>query len=393
MQCPELRELREEIPQRIKRFRALMVAEGIEVALVLQKVDLFYLSGTAQDGILQVDHEGERLFVKRYPQRAAEESPLPVVPIISLKDLRKFLGPFEGTIGLELDVLPVRLFEQLKEIFPKAEFKDVSPLILRLRSSKSPWELSMIKKASEIYGMVLKRALEILRPGISELELSGELIKTAMSHGHQEYLRMRGFNQEAHSWHVLSGQSASILSSLEAPLGGWGPSPAYPMGAGKKRVKPGEVVLLDFGTCYFGYHSDHTRCLCLGRPPDPLKKAHEVCIEVVRTLEQRAIPGVLCSELYEATIKVVENRGFGKNFMGLYPFQARFVGHGIGLEISEPPFLAQGHDYPLEEGEVIALEPKMVFEGLGAVGLETTYLVTKEGLKPLVELPEEILEL
>lgn len=393
MQCPELRDLRQEIPERIKRFRALMVEERVEAALVMQKVDLFYLSGTAQDGVLLVDHQGERLFVKRHPKRASEESPLEVVPIRSLKDLGRFLGPFRGTMGLEFDVLPVKLFEQLREIFPGAKFRDVSPLILKLRRSKSPWELFMIKKASEIYGLVFERVQEVIRPGVTELELSGELIKVAMSHGHQEYLRMRGFNQEAHSWHVLSGKSASAISSLEAPLGGWGPSPAYPMGASKKRLKPGEVVLLDFGTCYFGYHADHTRCLCLGKPPDILKKAHRVCIEVIKTLEEKARPGALCGELYQIAVRIAESHGFGANFMGLRPFQARFVGHGVGLEISEPPFVARGHDYPLEEGEVIALEPKMVFEDLGAVGLETTYLVTEEGLRPLVQLPEDILEL
>lgn len=393
MEYPELRNLKKEIPERIQRLRTLLVEERIEAALVMQKVDLFYLSGTAQDGVLYVDHKGERLFVKRHPKRASEESPLEVIPVGSLRDLKKFLGPFTGTLGLELDVLPVRLFEYLKEIFPRANFKDVSPLILKLRRSKSPWELSMIKKASEIYRSVFEKAHELIRPDVTELELSGELIKVAMSHGHQEYLRMRGFNQEAHSWHVLSGESASAISSLEAPLGGWGPSPAYPMGASKKRLKLGDVVLLDFGTCYFGYHADHTRCFCLGRPQEVLKKAHKVCIEVTRTLEEKARPGVLCSDLYRTAVEVVERRGLGTNFMGIRPFQARFVGHGVGLEISEPPFVAKGHDYPLEEGEVIALEPKMVFDGLGAVGLETTYLVTKDGLRPLVELPEEILEL
>lgn len=393
MECHELRNLKKEIPERIKRFRTLLVEENIDIALIMQKVDLFYLSGTAQDGVLYVDHKEERLFIKRHPKRASEESPLEVISIGSLKDLNRFLGPFMGTMGLELDVLPVKFFEQLREIFPRAKFRDVSPLILKLRRSKSPWELSMVKKASEIYRMVFEKAQKVIRPDITELELSGELIKEAMSHGHQEYLRMRGFNQEAHSWHVLSGESASAISSLEAPLGGWGPSPAYPMGASKKRLKPGEVVILDFGTCYFGYHADHTRCLCLGKPPDLLKKAHRVSTEILRTLEERARPGALCTELYKIAVGIAESHGLGANFMGIRPFQARFVGHGVGLEISEPPFIAKGHDYPLEEGEVIALEPKMVFDGLGAVGLETTYLVTKEGLRPLVELPEEILEL
>jgi len=164
------------------------------------------------------------------------------------------------------------------------------------------------------------------------------------------------------------------------------------MGASPKPIRVSEPILVDFGTCYWGYHSDQTRCFSLGRIPRILKKAYEVCREIMETLAREARPGVSCQTLYRMARALAEQRGFGNYFMGPESYQTRFVGHGIGLEISEPPYIAEGHDYPLEENVTLCLEPKMVIPGLGAIGIENTYLVTQEGLKPLTVIPEELLE-
>ena len=79
--------------------------------------------------------------------------------------------------------------------------------------------------------------------------------------------------------------------------------------------------------------------------------------------------------------------------MGPRGHKTSFIGHGIGLELNEPPFIADGHDYPLEEGMTFALEPKMVFVGEGAVGTENTYLVTARGVRKLTPAPEDLVEI
>lgn len=392
MRCPEAEGLRDDIPRRIEALRRELYRAGIDACLILQKVDLYYLSGTAQDGCLYVDQKRTMLFVKRHAPRARQESPLEVFPIGSLKDLPGLLPPVEA-LGLELDVIPVRLFEQLRGLFPRARFSDVSPIVLGLRARKSPWEVSMVKRACWIAAKAYEVVPEVLKEGTTELEVAGEMVKRAMALGHQDFLRMRGFNQEAHSWHVLSGESGAVLSAIDAPMGGWGPSPAYPMGASRRRIGRKEPVLIDFSTCYWGYHSDQTRCYSLGPLPDRLKEAYGLCLEILRVLEREARPGRSCHDLYVLARRIAEERGVEDFFMGPKGYQTRFIGHGIGLEISEPPYIALGHPYPLQEGTTLCLEPKMVFPGLGAVGIENTYLVTDGGLEPLTRLPEEILEL
>jgi len=396
MSPSEAQGLKAEVPQRIAALRGLMAAQGMEAALVLQRADLFYLSGTAQDGLLYLDHDRELLFIRRHAPRAEAESPLSVVSFRSFREIPRVIrdrcGRLPETMGLEMDVVPVALFRRLEDLMPEVAFADLTPLILRLRSKKSPWEVSMMERAGEIGLRVYQEVPRVLREGMTELQLAGKLLEVALSNGHQEYLRMRGFNAEAHSWHVLSGPSGGVLSSMEAPMGGWGPSPAYPMGASPKEIRRSEPVLIDFGTCYWGYLVDETRCFSVGPLPEKFRRAFEACREILGELITSAKPGVSCYSLYRLAWEVAKALGYQDQFMGPPGYKTRFVGHGIGLELNEPPFVAEGHDYPLEEGMTLALEPKMVFPGEGAVGIENTYLVTSQGLRSLTPVSEELVE-
>jgi len=388
----QLESLKEEVPRRIEALRSLMSENKIEAVLILQRVDLYYFTATAQEGALYIDKKREMFFIKKYAPRAREESPLDVIEISSLKEIPSFLPQKPKLLGLELDVVPAELFFELKRIFPQAEFKNVSPLILKLRMVKSPCEIELIKEAAQIASFALEKVPHILREGMSELELAGELLRLIMPKGHQEYIRMRGFNREAHSWHVISGKSGTILSHIDAPMGGFGPSPAYPMGASLKPIGKNEVVLVDLSTCFWGYHSDQTRCFSIGKLPELLKRGYEVCRKIANVLAKEARPGGSAQWFYKRAKSIAEEEGFGDYFLGPKPYQTKFVGHGIGLEISEPPFLALGHDYPIQEGMTLSIEPKMVFPDLGAVGIENTYLVSSEGLVPLTSAKEDLIE-
>jgi Xaa-Pro aminopeptidase len=388
----QLESLKKEVPKRIEALRSLMVEEKIEAALILQRVDLFYFTATAQEGALYVDEKEELFFVKKYAPRAREESPLEAIEISSLKEIPSFLRKKPKLLGLELDVVPVELFFSLQQIFPEAKFQNISPLTLRLRMVKSPSEIELIKEAAQIASFALEKVPHILREGMSELELAGELLRLIMPKGHQEYIRMRGFNREAHSWHVLSGESGTVLSHIDAPMGGFGPSVAYPMGASLKPIRKNEVVLVDLSTCFWGYHSDQTRCFSIGKLPEPLKRGYEVSTKIINLLAKEARPGFSAEWFYKKARSLAEEEGLGDYFLGPKPYQTKFVGHGIGLEISEPPFLALGHDYPIHEGMTLSIEPKMVFPELGAVGIENTYVVTSEGLLPLTSAQEELIE-
>jgi Xaa-Pro aminopeptidase len=132
-----------------------------------------------------------------------------------------------------------------------------------------------------------------------------------------------------------------------------------------------------------GYATDKTMVYMFGRAlPDDVMALHRRCVEIERRLASMLKPGAIPSEIYIRTMKSLDLE-FLKNFMGFGARRANFLGHGVGLQIDEPPVLAEGFDEPLAGGMVLALEPKKGVPGVGMVGSENTYLVTPEGGRSL----------
>ncbi|MBN1105674.1 MAG: aminopeptidase P family protein [Deltaproteobacteria bacterium] len=389
---------REEIAHRITRLRQVMARETMEACLVVQKMDLYYLSGTSQDAILYIPLEGNPLLmVRRELERARLESPLEAVnPMRSIRELssivRERTGRFPETLGIEMDLLPARDYFKFQELFSGVRFMDASPLIRDVRKIKSPFEIDLMRKAGEIGRRVYLKARKILTEGMSEIEFGGLLEAEAKKLGHEGLLRVRSMNYEAYTWHVLSGVTAGIVSQSDSPMGGLGLSPAFPVGASRKIMKAHEPILVDFGTCYHGYQTDETRMFSIGRMGRKFVDAYRACREIHDAVLARTRPGADCEATYLSTLKMAERLGYRDSYLGPPGLQTRFIAHGIGLELGEPPFLAQGQSYPLEAGMTFAVEPKIVFPGEGAVGLENTVVVTEEGYEILTPLGMEIFE-
>ncbi len=389
---------KEEIEKRLKTLRGTLDKNGWEAALIAQNVDLLYFSGTMQDALLFVPVEGEEiLMVKRSLERAQRESAVAtVVPLNSWKEIPSRLDDLHGTIpkriGIELDVLPAKAYLRLQEILPGVEIVDSSPIIMDIRKIKSPYEIDLMRKAGRIGKIVYAEVPHVLKEGMMEMELAGILGTVAVRYGHQNYLRMRAFNYEAPSWHVLSGYAGAELSYIDAPMGGVGLSPAFPVGASQKPIRAHEPILIDFGICYYGYQIDETRTFCIGELPKRFKNAYIATQQIEEEVAVMARPGISCHDLFQKGWEVAEKLGCDEYFMGPPSHKTRFIGHGIGLELDEYPFIAQGHDYPLEEGMTFALEPKMVFPTEGAVGIENTYVVGEGGSEKLTPAEEELIE-
>ena len=388
----------EEIERRLQKLRGEVAKRGWDAALVVHNVDLLYFSGTMQNALLFVPRDGEEiLLVKKYEERAQRESAVEqVIPLSSWNEMPSLIAERHGRIpkkmGIELDVLPAREYMRLQEIFTKVEIADSSSMIKGIRKIKSPYEIGLMKQAGEIGKIVYAEVPRVLKEGRTEIELAGILVAIAMRHGHQNYLRMRAFNSYAYSWHVLSGYSGGILSYIDAPMGGMGLSPSFPVGASQKRIKAHEPILIDFGICYNGYQVDETRMFSVGELPKRFKDAYLATGQIEAAMQAAARPGVSCHELYRTGWEVANRSGYAESFMGPPEYKTRFIGHGIGLEIDEYPFIAQGHEYPLEEGMTFALEPKMVFPGEGAVGIENTFVVGKGGVEKLTPAKEALIE-
>jgi Xaa-Pro aminopeptidase len=147
-------------------------------------------------------------------------------------------------------------------------------------------------------------------------------------------------------------------------------------------------VLIDFGTCIDGYIADQTRMFSLGRPDSLFLEAYDALREIEARILAKTRPGAPCDELYRVGVAAGDELGFADAFLGPGSRKIKFVGHGVGLEIDEFPFLAAGHEYPLEAGNVFALELKMVFPGKGAVGFENMVAVTQDGWTKLTTTDE-----
>ncbi len=389
----------EEVEKRLARVRAGMEKRGIKSLLVIQKMNLYYLSGTTQDGILLVPLEGEPLLmIKRELERARTESPVAnVVPLRSNREIPSLIQAHYGnvlsSVGLELDVLPVGDYFKFQGLFPGVQFIDASSILGEARKIKSLFEIDLMRKAGEIGMKVYQEAREILKDGMTEIEFGGRLEAAAKRFGHEGLLRVRSLNYEAYTWHILSGVTGGIVSQSDSPMGGLGLSPAFPVGASLKVMKAREPILVDFGTCFHGYQADETRMFSIGKMKRKFMDAYSVCKEIHDAILEEMRPGADCEALFLKTLPLAEKMGYKDSFLGPPGLQTHFIGHGIGLELNELPFLARNQSYPLEEGMTLALEPKIVFPGEGAVGIENTVVITKDGCEVLTPAGQEIFQL
>lgn len=389
---------RKEIEDRLARLRAVMEKKGMEAFLVVQKMDCYYLSGTTQDGLLFVPLDGKPLLmVKREAERAGVESPLDdIVRMKSIRDLPSMIqdhwARLPKTLGIELDVLPVNEYFRYQSLFPGMKFVDASPVIRNIRKIKSTFEIDLMRSAGDIGKRVYNEAKGFLKQGMTEIEFGGLLEASAKKYGHEGLLRVRSLNYEAYSWHVLSGLTGGIVSQSDSPMGGLGLSPAFPVGASLKVMEAHEPILVDFGTCYHGYQADETRMFSMGPMKEKFVHAFNACREIHDAVLAGTRPGADCEALFRMTLGLAEKLGYADSYLGPPGLQTRFIGHGIGLELNEFPFIAQGQAYPLEEGMTFAVEPKIVFPGEGSVGIENTVVVTKDGCEMLTTLEQDIFE-
>jgi len=389
---------RDELDARIARLQETLDRQGLTGALILHNVGTYYFSGTIQTSFLFIPVQDEPLLmVLKSQERARRESSLDrVVPIPGRSAVASTLAEaglsLEGTVGLEMDVLPASLLFWLQKTFPDCRWEDVSSGIRVQRMIKSDYEVAQIRRALEVEHEAFMDLTRFIREGMTELEVDSRLAMLARQGGHQGVVRMRGWNQEMTYAHVLSGESGTDASYLNSAHGGAGTCVAVPQGASPKKIQRNEPIEVDFSVGINGYLGDQSRTYVIGSLPDPLQKAHDCSFRILDRFRAIARPGVPCEAVFRAAVEEAEQAGLGANFMGYGPNQVRFVGHGIGLEIDEIPVLADGFKQPLEPNMVLAVEPKFVLPELGVVGLEDDYLVTQDGVERLSITKQEVLQ-
>jgi Xaa-Pro dipeptidase len=386
-----------ELEYRYRKLQQEMAAAGLDAVIIVQNADLFYFTGTVQSGNLYVPASGEPIYmVRRDFLRGRMESGLAeVVPFSSPNDLPGIVASYgHGTpsrVGLELDVLPVALYERYRGLYPNASFLDATPLIRRVRMIKTHYEIHILQDAAGQADKVYRRAAEVIREGMTEVELAAELEHLSRLEGHHGYVRMRAFNSEVGASHILAGADSAAPACTNTPLGGMGMTPAFGYGASYNRIAPGDPIVVDMVSAFDGYMVDQTRIFAVGSIPDSLRKAYDDMLSVQSLMMEMAEQRPTWGAIYDACIKLASDLGYAENFMGGPGSQVSFIGHGVGIEIDEYPFIAKGiKDMTLQPGMVFAFEPKVVFPGEGAVGIENTFYLTESGLKRLTFSDEQL---
>ncbi|MFO7951949.1 MAG: Xaa-Pro peptidase family protein [Bacillota bacterium] len=384
----------EELSKRIKKIQEKMQKDQIAGALIVQRADLFYFSGTGQNGHLLIPAENEpTLVIKKSLARAEQESALEkIVPFLGWDELTQLIKdnlPPGQKVGLETDVLPANLYFRYEKMLADYEIVDISKQIRKLRAVKSDYEIKMMEEASRISNSVFNHAAKVIQEGMSEVELASHLEHHARTLGHQGMVRMRGFNQEMYYGHIMSGDNAAALTFFDGPTGGPGLNPSFPQGAGISPIKRHEPILIDFVSVLAGYMVDQTRIFSLSKPAMHLLEAYQQAVNIKKSIAEMAKPGVTCATLFARAEEMAERAGLNNHFMG-YVEKINFIGHGVGLELDELPVLARNLELPLEEGMVFALEPKFIFPSEGAVGIEDTFVVNVDRSVQLTGLNDKL---
>ena len=389
-----------ELKLRFQALQKLLQDQNIDGTILLQNSDLFYFTGSIQRGLLYIPAAGDPVYlvIKDYERAVLESGLRHVLSISSIREfplqLQKMGLILPRRIGMEFDVLPVQQFQRYQKLLPVAEMVDVSPLVRKVRAIKSEYELKIMRESALIADKTYQHAMNVVAVGKTDLEVAAELEFFARKEGHQGIIRFRSFNSELYFGHIFSGADGAVPAFLDAPLGGSGLNPSVGQGAGYKSIKAGEPIIIDFIVAYDGYLVDQTRTMSVGQLPDALQQAYADMLKIQEKLYAMASPGVIWGDIYRQCCGLAEELGYRDNFMGVTGAQVSFIGHGIGIEVDEYPFIAKGFDkQSLEKNMTFAFEPKVVYPGIGAVGIENTWRVTDDGLEKITFASEALHQL
>ena len=376
-----------ELAKRMQKFRELMNSKNSEwqVAVIFGKINLYYFTGTMQEGMLLIPRNEDAIFwVRRSYERACDESLFPnIKPMDSYKDAAGSLKSMPETVYLETEVVPLAMYQRFQKYFPFKNILPVDSIVAILRSVKSQYELGLMIESGEIHKRILEdRVPAILQEGMSEVDLVARLYPLMLEEGHHGVARFGMFETEVVLGHIAFGESSIYPTSFNGPGGNYGLNPAVPLlGNRNRKLTNGDLVFIDIGCGVNGYHTDKTMTYMFGKSlPIEAIEVHKQCVEIQYKIASKLVPGAIPSQIYMEIIDSLKPE-FIENFMGYGKRHVKFLGHGIGLTIDEVPVIAKGFDEPLQEGMVLAVEPKKGIKGIGMVGIENTFLVSAGGGK------------
>lgn len=384
--------LSNDLENRKKTLLASINELNADACILTSNVNLFYMTGSIYSGYYYLSKEGKSFhFVKRPNNINLENTVFIRKPEQITEELQKHGVKIPKSILLETDTIP---YSECTRIISSLEITpiNVSGIMRNIRSVKSEFELSQIRECAEMHEEVYKTIPRLFKPGMTDLELQIEIERQMRIHGSIGIFRSYGENMDIYMGSLLAGENAAIPSPFDFALGGKGTSSSLPLGSSNAVIEKGQTIMVDMAGNYRPWMTDMTRVFSYGKTNDLAYKAHQVSIDINNMVMDMVKPGVFCSQIYELAMDIVKNNKMEEYFMGTEQ-QAKFVGHGLGLEINEPPVLTPRSKDVLQPNIVFALEPKFVIPHVGAVGIENTYVVTADGIEKITILEEGIIEL
>ncbi len=382
---------------RIYRLQENLKAKGIELAIISQNSDLYYYTGSVQPlyFVIPANSPGFILARKAISRIETESSHLKVEVFNSTKDLITIMNRYQlgkaKKVGFTLDNISYASVQRWRQIIPEAAIEDLSWDIRSLRLVKSEAEIGIQAKAGEIMAQLPEVVRQGFRPGMTELELSAVIEKYMREKGHTGLVRCRREGIEMGLGVCSAGLNSLVGTKFDGVCAGVGTSAAVSYGAGWSPIQKGTPVTLDYAFNLDGYHIDQTRMFCWGEPSAEIMKAYQAMTRIQEVIFENLKPGFTWEKAYHLAAQLAEEYGYAEEFMGLGAEKVRFVGHGIGLELDEPPFIAPKMEQTLEVNMVVAIEPKVALAGVGVVGIEDTVVIKQSGVRLLTACPREII--
>lgn len=384
-----------ELEARLSKFRMVMDRDfpGWEIAIINNKVNMYYFSGTMQDGVLVIRPQDTVLWVRRSYERAYNESLLPDIrPMKSFRDLAEFYQPLPQKVYLEEKTATLEWLRLLYKYLPFSASEGINGVINELRLKKSPYELALMEKSGSIHRTVLDElAVRFISKGVSEAELAVNLYAEMLRRGSHGVARFNLPLGEGVLGLASFGKSGLVKTAFDGPGGTGGTCVAVQsIGSAFRKLQAGWLVFLDIPCGVDGYHTDKTVVYYYGdlqKDPfrDKITAAYEHCLFLEKLTASLLVPGTVIEDIYT---QVMEQ--FDPQYEGVFMNGGKFLGHSIGLAMDESPAIANGFHGKLEDGMVFAIEPKIALPGIGLVGSENTYLVTKNGGKSLTGPPQPL---
>jgi Xaa-Pro aminopeptidase len=387
-------DLRQEIASRIESLRGNMKAAGADAIIAASTTNIYYTTSRVFKGYVYIPLEGDPIWFLIKPDVYEKEKDVVLIrkPEMIPALLTEMGYTLPSAVGYEFDDLSYSDISRLMKLFPEAKPVNGSTILRKSRMIKTPWEIDRMREDGMHQAEAYRRVTRCYKEDMTDLEFQIEIERLLRLEGCLGCIRTSGNLMDINMGSVVAGDNADVPSPFDFTMGGAGVHPSLPEGADGKTLRRGETIMVDMNGSFNGYQTDMTRVWSLGDLPALAVKAHECSRSILRACEAMALPGTPVADLYRKAMQIVEGEGLSQYFMG-HRQQAPFIGHGVGIQLNEQPVVTPRSKDLLEENMTIALEPKFVIPGVGAVGVENTYVVTSTGLENITVFPEEIQEL